>query len=97
MSDHGAGRQATGHQEGAGAAPSSWEAYYGQLLLGDGLAAIPRALYLYQGALGLSAQQVWFVACLLAQQWADAYPCQLRRPCVRAPGRAHACLKFAQR
>lgn len=54
--------------------PGSFAGHYGQLILTDGIAPIPRALYLYQGALNLSPQQVWFVSCVLAHKWDDGLP-----------------------
>ncbi len=50
-------------------APSPWEALYGRLILQDGIAAIPLALFLYQDHLQLSAQQVWFAGSILAHKW----------------------------
>ncbi len=52
-----------------GAGGSSWEALYGRLILRDGIATIPLALYLYGSRLALSAQQVWFASCILAHKW----------------------------
>ena len=52
-----------------GAGGSSWEALYGRLILRDGIATIPLALYLYGDQLALSAQQVWFASCILAHKW----------------------------
>ncbi len=54
--------------------PGSFAGHYGHLILTDGIAPIPRALYLYQGALNLSPQQVWFVSCVLAHKWDDGLP-----------------------
>ena len=49
--------------------PRSWAARYGQVILRDGIAAIPNALYYYQGALALTAQEVWFASYILAHKW----------------------------
>ncbi len=48
---------------------TSWAARYGRAILRDGVAAIPSALYRYQGVLDLSAQEVWLIACILAHKW----------------------------
>jgi DNA-binding transcriptional MocR family regulator len=48
---------------------SSWEALYGRLILRDGIATIPLALYLYGDQLALSSQQVWFASAILAHKW----------------------------
>jgi hypothetical protein len=42
---------------------------YGQLILSDGIAAIPVALYYKQAPLDLLAQEVWFVSAILARKW----------------------------
>src|SRR5205085_12203344 len=39
-----------------------------------GLAAVPAALYHYQGKLGLSAQEVWFVSYVLSHKWGEDLP-----------------------
>jgi hypothetical protein len=78
---------AAGRQLGAGEAPSggprpasSWAARYGQAILRDGIATIPRALYLYQAALDLAAPEVWFASAVLAHKWdADLPHPSLRR------------------
>ena len=49
--------------------PQSWSARYGQAILRDGIAAIPTAIFRYQAALGLTAQEVWFTAAVLAHKW----------------------------
>ncbi|HUS16619.1 MAG TPA: hypothetical protein VM536_16610, partial [Chloroflexia bacterium] len=48
---------------------TSWAARYGRLILQDGIAGIPTALYYYQGALALTAQEVWFTSYVLAHKW----------------------------
>ena len=55
-------------------APSSFAGHYGQLIISEGVAPVPRALFLYQGALGLSPQQVWLVSCVLAHKWDGDLP-----------------------
>ena len=46
----------------------------------DGIATIPRALYLYQAALDLAAPEVWFASAVLAHKWdADLPHPSLRR------------------
>ena len=54
--------------------PTSWAGRYGQIILQGGIAAIPFALYTYQGQLGLSAAEVWFVSTVLAEQWDATLP-----------------------
>jgi hypothetical protein len=44
------------------------------LIVQDGIAPIPTALYLCQGALDLTAQEVWFTACVLAHKWDTDLP-----------------------
>ena len=54
--------------------PTSWAARYGEAILRDGVAAIPWALYAYQGLLGLAAPEVWFVSVVLARKWDAELP-----------------------
>jgi hypothetical protein len=56
------------------ARPSSFAGHYGQLIAGEGIAPIPRALYVYQGALNLSPQQVWFISYVLSHKWGGDLP-----------------------
>lgn len=59
----------------ASPAPRSvWLERYGQLIVQDGIAPIPTALYLCQGELDLTAQEVWFIACVLAHKWDTDLP-----------------------
>lgn len=44
-------------------------ARYGATILRGGIAAIPSALYRYQGELGLGAQLIWFISAILAHKW----------------------------
>lgn len=53
---------------------SSFAGHFGQLIISEGIAPIPRALYLYQGDLNLSPQQVWFISCVLAHKWDGDLP-----------------------
>ncbi len=52
----------------------SFAARYGRVICKHGIAAIPRALFTYQGALNLSPQQVWFVCYIFSFQWDTALP-----------------------
>lgn len=47
---------------------------FGPTLLQGGITPIPSTLYRYQGALGLTAQEVWFVSYILMYRWDDALP-----------------------
>ena len=49
-------------------------ARYGATILRGGIAAIPAALYRYQGELGLKPQQVWFISAILAHKWDEDMP-----------------------
>lgn len=53
---------------------TSFAARFGRVILQHGVAAIPSALYHFQGKLGLTAQQVWFVSYILAHKWTEALP-----------------------
>lgn len=55
-------------------AGSSFAARFGRVILQHGVAAIPSALYHFQGKLDLSAQQVWFVSYILAHKWDSDLP-----------------------
>ncbi|MBF6615050.1 MAG: hypothetical protein IVW55_18260, partial [Chloroflexi bacterium] len=58
-------------QERAG---TSFAARFGRVILSHGIAALPSALYHYQGRLKLSAQQVWFVSYILSHKWDEDLP-----------------------
>src|SRR6476661_1844908 len=58
-----------GNPRSLSATVTSWAARYGQAILRDGIAAIPSALYRYQGALDLSAQEIWLISAILAHKW----------------------------
>ena len=68
----GPGRIAT--VDSAAAQHARWAARFGRVVAAGGVAAIPQALFYYQGALGLQAQEVWFVCCILADRWDGALP-----------------------
>jgi hypothetical protein len=63
------GQALNGRQHPADQSPTSWAGRYGQVILQAGVAAIPFALYRYQGKLGLSTAEVWFVSNVLADKW----------------------------
>jgi AraC-like DNA-binding protein len=44
------------------------------VILQHGIAALPSALFHYQGRLGLSAQQVWFISYVLSHKWDEDLP-----------------------
>ncbi len=64
---HGRGRQ-------GGKSGSSFAARFGRIILQHGIAALPSALYHYQGKLELSAQQVWLVSYILSHKWDEDLP-----------------------
>ncbi len=47
---------------------------FGPTILQGGITPIPSTLYRYQGALGLTAQEVWFVGYILMYKWDAALP-----------------------
>lgn len=53
---------------------SSFEARFGRIILQHGIAAIPSALYHWQGEVGLKAQHVWFISYILAHKWDEDLP-----------------------
>lgn len=53
---------------------SSFEARFGRVILQHGIAAIPSALFHYQGEIGLKAQHVWFIAYILSHKWDEDLP-----------------------
>jgi hypothetical protein len=76
LEPRGGGARASGEADkfGGGRRPGSFAGHYGQLILADGVAPIPRALYFYQGALNLSPQQVWFISYVFSHKWDDDLP-----------------------
>ena len=54
--------------------PSTFLARFGQVIVRHGVAAIPAALYHYQGELQLSAQEVWFISSVLSHKWTEDMP-----------------------
>jgi hypothetical protein len=55
-------------------AGSSFLARFGQLIVSHGIATVPSALFHYQGTLGLTAQEVWFISAVLAHKWTEELP-----------------------
>ncbi|MEO8288789.1 MAG: hypothetical protein ABI670_20410 [Chloroflexota bacterium] len=53
---------------------SSFVARFGRIIVRRGVAAVPRAVFAYQAALGLTLQQVWFIAYIFSFQWDSALP-----------------------
>jgi hypothetical protein len=47
---------------------------FGATIIRGGVTAIPSALYLYQGELGLTPQLVWFISAILARKWNASLP-----------------------
>src|SRR3954469_5777797 len=74
-----------------GGRDTSWAARYGQAVLAGGIATLPQALFAYQGALALAAQEVWFIAAVLAQPGPDG---QLTLSLKALAEHAHTDLKW---
>ncbi len=55
-------------------AGGSVAARFGRIILQDGIATIPSAMFHYQGTLELSAQQVWLVSYILSHKWDEDLP-----------------------
>ena len=53
---------------------SSFEARFGRVILQHGIAAIPSAIFHYQGEIGLKAQHAWFIAYILSHKWDEDLP-----------------------
>ena len=53
---------------------SSFAARFGRVILAHGIAAIPSALYHYQGRMKLKIQHVWFVSYILSHKWDEDLP-----------------------
>ncbi len=58
----------------SGEIDSSFVARYGRVIVRYGVAAIPRGIFTYQRALGLTPQQVWFIGYILSFKWDAALP-----------------------
>jgi hypothetical protein len=56
------------------AAGSSFAARFGRAIVQHGIAAIPSALFHYQGSLDLSAQEVWFISYVMCFKWDENLP-----------------------
>ena len=53
---------------------SSFVARFGRVIARRGVAAVPRALFTHQKALGITPQQVWFVSYIFSFQWSTTLP-----------------------
>ncbi len=53
---------------------TSFVARYGRVITRYGVAAVPRALFTCSAGLGMTPQQVWFVAYIFSYQWDTALP-----------------------
>lgn len=58
----------------AQAGGSSFAARFGRAIVQHGIAAIPSALFHYQGSLDLSAQEVWFISYVMCFKWDENLP-----------------------
>ncbi len=61
-------------EERTPAAASSFAARFGRAIVQHGIAAIPSALFHYQGSLDLSAQEVWFTSYVMCFKWDENLP-----------------------
>src|SRR4051794_21177594 len=52
----------------------SFAARFGRIILQDGIATVPSAMFHYQGVLEMSAQQVWLVSYILSHKWDEDLP-----------------------
>lgn len=64
----------TRHADRSARHGSSFEARFGRVILQHGIAAIPSALFHYQGEIGLKAQHVWFISYILSHKWDEDLP-----------------------
>jgi hypothetical protein len=53
---------------------SSFAARFGRAIVQHGIAAIPSALFHYQGSLDMSAQEVWFTSYVMCFKWDENLP-----------------------
>lgn len=53
---------------------SSFAARFGRIILRDGVAALPSALFHFGGKLDLYAQHVWFISYILSHKWDEDLP-----------------------
>ncbi len=92
-----ASSRAPGDSSRAGPAPvpgTSFAARFGRLILSDGIAAIPSALYHYQRKLELTAQQVWFISYILAHKWSSELPYPSMNKMARCAGVTRRVLQY---
>ena len=75
-------------------ASSSFAARFGRAILKHGVAAIPSALYHFQGKLGLSAQQVWFISYILSHKWDEDLPYPSIAQMARCTGVSDRMLRY---
>jgi hypothetical protein len=73
---------------------SSFAARFGRVILKHGVAAIPSALYHFQGRLGLSAQQVWFASYILSHKWDEDLPYPSIAQMARCTGISDRMLRY---
>jgi hypothetical protein len=59
---------------GSADADPSFVARFGRVIARRGVAAVPRAIFTHQKALGLTPQQVWFVSYIFSFQWTTTLP-----------------------
>lgn len=73
---------------------TSFAARFGQVILSDGIAAVPSALYHYQRRLELTAQQVWFISYILAHKWSSELPYPSMNKMARCAGVTRRVLQY---
>ncbi len=73
---------------------TSFAARFGQVILSDGIAAIPSALFHYQRKLELTAQQAWFVSYILAHKWNTELPYPSMNKMARCAGVTRRVLQY---
>ncbi|MEO5952960.1 MAG: hypothetical protein ABIQ44_10900, partial [Chloroflexia bacterium] len=52
----------------------SFVARFGSVIVSRGVAAVPQALFNFEGDLGLTPQQMWFILYILSVPWAPPFP-----------------------
>ena len=72
---------------------SSFAARFGRIILQHGVAALPSALYHYQGELDLSVVQTWFISYILTHKWDSDLPYPSLHKMARCTGMSYVNLQ----